>query len=425
VNANDRAITGVVALAHSLVHTYEFAFPVFATVWLAEFATTEAVIGFVFTVGFLPFGLGAIPAGVLVDRHGSKPFIAACLIGMGSSFLALAILPDVLGGLLGRVTVAGTNVAPEVVGILLAVLLWGIAAGFYHPSGLALISKGVEERGTAFAYHGTAGNVGTAVGPLATTVLLFALGDQWRLVAGLLAAPALIGAALALRVDVNETAAVAADGGSKADPGVDSLGEFLGAARTLFAGAFVAVFVVVMLSGLYYRGVLTFLPELLGGFDAVQPVEAFDREFEPANYIYTGLLACGVAGQYAGGKLTDRVPVELGLAVGYGALGVIALVYLPAADAGLGPLLALSAILGFALFVVQPFYQATVADYTPAEARGLSYGFTYLGVFGVGALGGVVAGTTLTFLGQSALFLVLAGFGAAAGAIGTVLYLRR
>jgi MFS family permease len=82
-------------------------------------------------------------------------------------------------------------------------------------------------------------------------------------------------------------------------------------------------------------------------------------------------------------------------------------------------------LLGVCLFVVQPFYQATVAEYTPAGTRGLSYGYTYLGVFGVGALGGAVAGGVLTLSGPAALFAVLAGFATLATTAGIVLYTRR
>jgi MFS family permease len=177
-----------------------------------------------------------------------------------------------------------------------------------------------------------------------------------------------------------------------------------------------------MLSGLYYRGFLTFLPELLSEFPSLAPVELFGREFEPNRYVYVGLLTVGVVGQFVGGKLTDRIPVELGLVGGFTTLAILAVVFLPVATAGLVPLLAVCALVGVALFSVQPFYQATVAEYTPAGTRGLSYGYTYLGVFGVGALGGAVAGAVLTFFDEPTLFLVLATFAGLAATIGAVLY---
>jgi MFS family permease len=88
-------------------------------------------------------------------------------------------------------------------------------------------------------------------------------------------------------------------------------------------------------------------------------------------------------------------------------------------------MLAMAALLGFALFVVQPFYQATVAEYSPPETRGLSYGFTYLGVFGVGALGASIAGAVLTYYSPPVLFAVFAALAGLAALVGVVLSLWR
>jgi predicted MFS family arabinose efflux permease len=107
---------------------------------------------------------------------------------------------------------------------------------------------------------------------------------------------------------------------------------------------------------------------------------------------------------------------DLGLAATFGSLAVVAVLFLPVAGTGTVGLLGASAVLGFTLFVIQPLYQATVAEYSPADARGLSYGYTYLAVFGVGALGASLAGALLQYAGPSLLFGVLAGI-AALGAL--------
>jgi MFS family permease len=339
---------------------------------------------------------------------------------MGGSFLLLAV-------------------APELVTITIALLVWGLAASVYHPAGLTLLSKGVEERGTGFAYHGIAGNIGQGGGPLATTVLLLFL--DWTVVAGLLAVPALLAGVYASQANFDETAAVTAtaDGGSsKAASGVDSLAAFSEQSRLLFAGGFALVFVVALSSGLYYRGVLTFLPavlESIPGFEpfplsAVLPAEIAraigggSQVVRPERYFYAGLLTVGVFGQFAGGKLSDRIRVERGLVLGFGALALLALGFSTVAAAGVVPLAVLGAAIGFCLFFVQPFTQATVAEYSPADARGLSYGYTYLGVFGVGAAGGAVAGAVLTYAAPAELFVVLAGIAVVASGVGFVL-LRR
>jgi MFS family permease len=420
VNSNDRSIVGLVTVAHAMVHTYELSIPVLIPIWLTEFSVidvglaqfpvNEATVGALVTVGFALFGLGALPSGVLVDRVDARVLITACLVGMGASFLLLAVSPT-----------------PAVIGLAMAV--WGVAASVYHPSGLSLISRGVEQRGSAFAYHGMAGNVGIAVGPLLTILLLLAF--DWRVVVAILAVPAALAALYAFRADIDERAAVAAadggdgstDGNSRAGGGVDSLGDFLSQSRHLFAGAFVVVFAVTLCSGLYYRGVLTFLPELLDNLEiaALAPVEFGGRTLQPSRYVYVGLLMVGVGGQFVAGKLTDRGRPEFGILAGFGALAVVAVLFLPAAALGLPALLVVSALLGFFLFFVQPFYQASVAEYTPAGTRGLSYGFTYLGVFGVGALGATLAGAMLTYFAPQQLFLALAGLAVVAAGLGTYL----
>ena len=435
MNANDRAITALVMLAHAAVHTYEMAVPIFILSWLAEFDTlalgvtevgvSKATVGVVVTISYGLFGVGALPGGVLVDRIGSRRLIAACLFGMGLSYVLLGLAPSMLV-------------------VALALVLWGVSASVYHPAGLSLISKGVRERGTGLAYHGIAGNLGIGLGPLTAAVLL--LFVDWRTIALVFGVPAILAAAYALRADFDETAAVtetAADGGdSKADAGVDSLAEFLAESRRLLAGTFALVFLVVMCSGLYYRGILTFMPELLSGLPGFEPVAVGSllpesirsalgvpaeggQTLEPATYFYSALLLVGVLGQYAGGKLSDRVPIEYGIAGAFGLLAVLAVLFVPVSTLGIAPLFALGLVLGVALFVVQPLYQAAVAEYTPSGTRGLSYGFTYLGVFGVGALGGTVAGTLLEFGTVTMLFLTLAGFAAVASLVGVVLSRQR
>jgi MFS family permease len=89
-------------------------------------------------------------------------------------------------------------------------------------------------------------------------------------------------------------------------------------------------------------------------------------------------------------------------------LVVVAAVFVPVASAGLGALLLISAVLGFLLFTLQPLYQATIAEYSPPEERGLSYGYTYLANFGVGAAGAGIAGYLLSITDPSGTFLALA-----------------
>ena len=410
---NDRSILGFVMVGHAMVHVYELSIPILMTIWLLEFSTNAAVLGWAVAVGYGLFGAGALPGGLLVDRFGSRTLVSACLAGMGLAFLALSLAPDVAG-------------------VTVAVALWGVAASVYHPAGLTLISNGVRERGRGFAYHGMAGNAGIAGGPLATALLLVAF--DWRLVTAVLGVLALVVAAAGLSVQFDPTAAVeTTDGGHSRGPPA-SVPEFVAETRRLFTLGFALVFVVVSFNGLYYRGVVTFLPELLGEFltaavgdvrpGVVDPGSPVAAAFDLSRYLYAGLLTVGIGGQYLGGRLTDRVEPDRGLAAMLAVLTGLAVAFVPAAETGLGSLLAVSVLLGFALFAVQPLSQATIAKYSLPEARGLSFGYTYLAIFGIGALGAAIVGTVLTYASPAAMFALLAGFSMTAGLVALVLARR-
>lgn len=409
MDGNERAIVAFASSAHALVHTYELSIPIFVVVWLGEFDASTAQLGLAVTGGYALFGLGALPGGVLADRFGSRRLIAAGLAGMAASFLALSFA----GGL-----------AP----IALALAGWGVAASVYHPAALSLLSTGVENRGTAFAYHGMAGNAGIALGPLVSALLLMRF--EWPTVVRALVLPAVAVAGYALVTEFDEMAAVNDDYSRGSGERSISPASVLADSRVLFTGGFLLALAIVMANGLFYRGTLTFLPEVLGGFlppiDEIFGVFEDDSvlaaEFDTASYLYAGLLMIGIAGQYAGGKLSDRIAPTLGLVGVFAGLAVVAVAFVPAARAGLVTLLAASVLLGFFLFALQPLYQATIAVYTPPDGRGLSYGYTYLASFGVGATGATIAGYLLTALGVAGTFLALAVLPAVGGGFALALY---
>ncbi len=436
MDADDRRLIVFTSGAHGLVHTYELSIPILMTVWLVEFSTTAALLGGLVTIGYGLFGVGALPGGVLVDRFGSKPLIVACLFGMAGAFVVMSLSPSLL-----------------LIGI--AVALWGAAASVYHPAGLALLSKSVDRPGIALGYHGMGGNVGIALGPLVTALLL--LRFDWQLVAAALSIPAIAAALYGLSVEIDETprGEVAADGRgdetrgdetrgddnttANADTTADadttgsgtkgevSLSTIVSDTRILLTGGFVLVLLIVTLNGLYYRAFLTFLPDLLGDFldglvtlQLVDPESPYAEEFDLARYLYVGILMVGIAGQYIGGQVADRIATERGLAYVLGTLSALALLFVPA-TANVWTFLGVSLLLGVVLFSVQPLSQATVAAYSNPDARGLSFGYTYLAIFGVGALGAGLAGTVLTIASVQVLFFMLAAISAVAASTSVVL----
>lgn len=389
MTANDRTIIGVTTMSHALVHTYELSIPILMTIWLDLFSVTPALLGYVVTGGYALFGAGALVSGRLADTVDSGTLMGLCLAGMAGSFVLLAA-------------------APGVIAISLALLVWGAAASIHHPVSLALISRGVTRRGEAFGYHGMAGNTGIAFGPLLTSLLLISL--NWRWVALLLALPATVGSWIAFRARFEEGSG---DSPSPSGGLLSSLGRTARQVIRLLASGFLLVFLVAISQGLYYRGFLTFLPELFSRLPQLAAVVPEGLDLEGGRYLYVALLMVGIFGQYVGGKLVDRTSPEWAAAAVFPVLAVLAGAFALIEGTGLTYLLTISGLLGLFMFLVQPLYQAAVADYTPADQRGLAYGIHYLGVFGVGAGGAALTGYLLTYYGQSAMFLILAGLAVA------------
>ncbi|WP_253736668.1 hypothetical protein [Halohasta salina] len=76
-----------------------------------------------------------------------------------------------------------------------------------------------------------------------------------------------------------------------------------------------------------------------------------------------------------------------------GVLTGIAVVFVPLVETGIEDLLVGSFVPGVALFSIQPLSQATIAKYSLPGSRGLCFGYTYLAIFGIGALCAAITGT--------------------------------
>lgn len=392
MDENDRSITGFTMLAHGIFHTYELSIPIFIVIWLDVFEVSAFVLGVVVSIGYGLIGIGAIPSGLLSDAYGSRQLIVASVIGMGGGFFLLAL-------------------APNVFVLMIAIIVWGVAASIYHPAGLSLISRGAKNRGTVFAYHGVGGNIGTAFGPLLTALML--LFFDWRIVVVALTVPAIAVVAFGSMIEFDETAATAADGGTDGADGEDdspmTLESIIADSRLLFTTGFLLTFAAIMTYGVYYRGLLTFLPDMIGSLPQFGTYEILGQEAEPAQYIYTGILMIGILGQYAGGRITDRVRTEYAFFSTMFALGVLAFVFIPSVEWGLVPFLLVCAALGFCLYATAPIYQVVIAEYAAADVHGLSYGYAYLGMFGFGAAGAALAGSLLTYANETVLLVTLGG----------------
>lgn len=404
MDGNDRSIIGFTMIGHAMFHLYELAIPLFIVIWLDVFETSPAVVGTLVGIGLALIGVGAVVSGVLADEYGSKTLVTASVLGMGGSFLLISL-------------------APTLPVLAAALLVWGAASSLYHPAALSLLTRGTQERGTALAYHGAAGNVGTALGPFAAALLLTFL--PWRSVAVVFALPAVVGILLAIRFEFDETAGVDAEStDGPQESGFDGIVGFFAQSKHLFTGGFVLVFAIMMTHGMYARGVLSFLPDILADVPRFAAVQIGGENFEPSQYVYAGLLLLGSLGQYVGGKWTDRARTEHALIGTYLILAVASLAFFPASNAGLAPILLVCGTLGLTIYMSAPIRQSLLAEYSPPDVHGLSFGYFYLGVYGVGAVGASFAGIVLTYTTTEQFFVVFAGVAGTVALLGAVLLFR-
>ncbi|GAB3411679.1 MFS transporter [Haloparvum alkalitolerans] len=423
MNASDRAVAAFTALGHGTFHGFELSIPLFVPLWIAEFGVSATVVGAVTGASYALIGLLAPLSGAAADRWGSRRLVLLSIGGMGAAF-------------------AGLYLASTLAGVTLALLAWGAAASLYHPAGLSLISRGADRRGTVLAVHGAGGNVGMVVGPLA--VILALTAAEWRAVAAALAVPAAVAVLVGLRVRIDRDGEGDRDGDGGGGRGDDADGEseaersaaaaaetprgallaLVADSRRLFAGGFLLVFAIQMVYGVYYRGAFTFLPDVLAGVPVFEPLTLGGRDLEASRLAYTWLLLVGVAGQYAGGLASDRLSPERTLLAAFAGLAVVSVAFLPLSNAGVAPLLAVCALLGFFAYAVAPVAQTVVARSVDEASHGLSFGFVYLGTFGVGALGALLAGAALDAGGSEALFAGLTGVAMLAAALAGALAVR-
>jgi len=374
MNLTERRPIGHVAAAHALTHIIELTYAVLLTRIQDDFGTRDIVMGAIATIFGWTFGSTAIPAGFLTDRLGSRQVLVYAFAG--STVMAVLV-----------------GLAPNAWFLAAALAGLGLTIGLYHPAGLSAMAQGVRQRGMALGLHGAAGNTGQALAPAIAVGLAWAV--DWRagffFVAALSGGLAVVLARAHLPVH-GESEVLSAE--EVAEPPAEERSPR--AANELLVPLLIT-YAAFVLSGIVYRGAITYLPKHLE--------ELVSEDFGGA--FLTVALLLGAVGQLAGGSISLRTRLER-MAPIIGVLTIPALVLTALLS---GPLLVVaSSVFVFFYFANQPVFTGLIADYSRTGAVGRSYGFSFFAGFGLGSTGGIIAGGMVDIWDTEAAFLGLTAF---------------
>jgi MFS family permease len=380
LDANQKRILVFTSAAHFLTHFFVLVFPALVMPISRDLSLEPArVIPLSFPM-YLCYGILAIPWGYLSDRFGPRWMMGAGLLIAGTGF-----------------TAAGLSGSTEQLRIALGVI--GVGCSAYHPSGLALLSKGMQGRGRALGINGLWGNCGIAAAPLAAGTLTYALG--WKSALLVFGSTGIALGLLCFAVPFSV--------------GARDLQEGTVVERGQAVRYFLILCGVMVFSGLMYRGYTIILPTFfeaklsdftLFASDATNPARlSSDAGTFSATVITCGVYLVGMAGQLLGGRVADRHELRWAYLVFFAC--ALPFLLLMSAVEGL-PLIAMAG--GFVLFSLgmQPIENSLVAVLSPPQWRSVSYGIKFTLLFGAGSLAVHLVGFVDGRFGLDAVIFLLA-----------------
>jgi FSR family fosmidomycin resistance protein-like MFS transporter len=251
--------------------------------WQHDFGVSFAALGL---APALMSGATAVlqtPVGFLVDRHGARPF----LVG---------------GTLLMALSVAAMGIATAYWQVLALALISGIGNSVIHPADYAILTGSVDRgrMGRSFALHTFNGNLGSAMAPPVTAMLMVGLGWRSTLVAvGLLGIPValtILSQSRILQDQHRETAA----GRDAARPAISGRALLMTPPMLLFFGFF-------LLTAMSTAGMQAWLITVLH--------QVRGMTIEAASTVLTCYMAGATGGVLVGGWVADRTDRHLAFAV--------------------------------------------------------------------------------------------------------------
>jgi MFS family permease len=366
--------------AHSLNHSLFVITPPLLSMIAVNLGVTNFEMGSASTIASVIYGTGALLGGPLGDRIGEVKAIALCL--------ALSGIPAPL------MLIAGfTN------GFYVYVATLALMAGFasiYHPISNAFISKAFKVKTPeAMGIHGVGGTLGVVLTPIAAGLIGTYFGWPWAFIFfGTLS----VLLALILVKKVIRTEKVKQE-------------------KTTILDAFRirglwTVLILNVAIGLFMKSVELFFPTYLKDNRGIDPLWA--------SVAYTLLLACGVPGQWFGGKIANTAGSKKVVAATMAGVcaALFSLLLVPIHIVGI---IAFIVLYGFSFYAHQPALNALAGSLTPYGQRGAVFGIYFFTSFGVGSVSQMISGYLADVYGLDTAFYMLTAFAIVALALSFLL----
>lgn len=367
MHAKEKKVLGLTIGSHSLVHFFEGVLPPLFPLLLAEFATDYFHLGVIVSVFSYAFGFGSLPAGLLADKIGSRRLISIYLFGAG----LLAILVWPANSLWFYGTIMG---------------LVGLFCAIYHPAANTLLSLAMTDKGNAFGLHGVAGSFGVAITPILSAWIGTLLG--WRTPHVIFGLMGILLGLYSLLIPEHRP--------PKKDPSTDVNAEKMPRSHVV---KIIIFFTASVFTGMTYKGIMTFLPAFMG--------EQVHLAYLPTDPVALGgtvatiALMAGAAGQFASGRMVDRIRPEklYFLAI---IISMIA-VFTIAVSTNLA-LIGATIVYAFFYFSIQPVQNFIITTYLPPHRRGFGFGLHFFLSFGIGATAAILCGYLADTYGLTSVF---------------------
>ena len=362
-------ILSVACGSHLSVHALMLIVPSVLLALKAEFSVGLDVLGMIVAAGSFMFGFGAIFAGLLEKRVGGRNLIIVYQLG---SILAILVIIS----------------AKSLLILTTGIMILGAFSSLYHPAGLTMLSRRLPNLSKALGYHGVAGSIGLASGPLLAAS--FTMLYSWRAAFAVLAIANLLLALMTIFLIPGNR--------SGSEPVVD-------AQKTTETNrpALILYYFIIILVGFSFAGFTTFMPTHFA-INTTAVSKVFSDTVRGGLFTTIVLLG-GIVGQLYGGWAGTRyqrtkllffillLNVPLLMAIGY-LQGII--------------LVIISIVFGAVHFTIQPVGNALIANFTHSQSRGIGYGISFFLSFGVGSIGAALGGIIAEHYGVQYVFPAMA-----------------